>query len=207
MRRTPGRMWIPGACREQEFPGPSFYLARAWQLICTNTFRRRRFRRHRLRRGRLRLEEGPWPQTSHGRTLDSCRRRRTLGGLRRHVGTRLLYRCPSRDSPWRQRLVCSLVGVGDQRWSRRGVEVVGLGEAVETGFVVDPGRVSTDGVGMEGVVGMRLGGMRLGGMCLDVVAGLDILVAGSGILGVAMVLEALLVWIVVVDDRLPSLAD
>jgi len=78
----------------------------------------------------------------------------------------------------------------------------GLGEAVETGFVVDPGRVSTDGVGMEGVVGMRLGGM-----CLDVVAGLDILVAGSGILGVAVVLEALLVSIVVVGDRLPSLAD
>ena len=73
--------------------------------------------------------------------------------------------------------------------------------------MVDPGRVSTDGVGMEGVVGMRLGGMRLGGMCLDVVAGLDILVAGSGILGVAMVLGALLVWIVVVGDRLPSLAD
>ena len=60
----------------------------------------------------------------------------------------------------------------------------------------------TDGVGMEGVVGMRLGGVLL-----DVVAGLDIWVAGFGILAVAVVLGALLVWIVVVDDRLPSLAE
>jgi hypothetical protein len=42
------------------------------------------------------------------------------------------------------------------RWGRFGVELGDLERAVETDFVVDPGRASTAGVGMEGVIGMGL---------------------------------------------------
>ena len=77
-----------------------------------------------------------------------------------------------------------------------------LGRVVETDFVVGPGRVSTAGVVGGGVVGMGLVAAAL-----DVVADLDILFVGSGILVIARMLGVLFVWTVVFGDKRLSLAD
>ena len=158
-------------------------------------------RRRRLHPRRLRLEYGQLSRPWHSVALGSCRRRRSLGGLRRQAVRRHACRFPSRGSPWRRRLVCSLVGGVDLRWSMLGVVCGVLGRVVETDFVVGPGRVSTAGVGVGGVVGMGLVAAAL-----DVVADLDILFVGSGILVIAKMLGVLLVWTVVFGDKRLSLA-